>query len=64
MPKPRVARTYVIEYVVPSDSEIRRKEGRYRFPERMLNKFKELNPKATVLRMYDFFSKESVNIDD
>lgn len=65
MAKAAIARIYVIQYTIPGvDENTRNMVVRARFPVRELARFRQLNPKASVVRMYDKHSGAEIVIDD
>jgi hypothetical protein len=65
MPKAAIASKYTIEYTIPGvDESIRKMDVTARYPLRELARFKRVNPKASVVRMYDIYSKTSVDITE
>jgi hypothetical protein len=47
------SRWYEVRYTVPGDTETRKIAKATRYPDRLLKKFKELNPSAVVQGVYD-----------
>jgi hypothetical protein len=65
MAKAVIASKYVIEYNIPGVAEeTRTMVVTARFPLRELARFRRVNPKAKVLRMYDRFTKTEVNLEE
>lgn len=65
MAKAVIARHYVIEYTIPGvDESTRSMLLTARFPERELSRFRRVNPKALVLRMYDKHSGVDVSLEN
>lgn len=65
MAKAAIARHYVIEYTIPGvDDSTRSMVFTARFPLREIDRFKRVNPKAAIVRVYDKHSKAEVAIDN
>jgi len=62
MAKGSIARHYVIEYLVPVSDSARQMVVKTNKPLVTLAKFKGVNPKAKVLRMFDKHTSEPVSI--
>lgn len=65
MAKAAIASKYVIEYIIPGiDEATRQMLVTARFPLRELARFRRVNPKAKVTKMYDRFTSTEVNLED
>lgn len=61
MAKAAIARHYVIEYTIPGvDDSVRSMMFSARFPVREIDRFRRVNPKAAIVRVYDRHSKVEV----